>query len=355
MKKLFSYLNIAALLIAMSAMFAACTDKDSTEDALGLNIKVFAPTVVVPGTPMTINGSGFGDVTEIQFPGDITVTDFEIVTDEMIRVKAPAGLTQGGVIAVVNASGEIAISRLPLSVGHTEITGFYPTAENEGEVPSLKGNETLTVYGKDMQFIAGAEFLDEDGNPIYVPASEFLRVANGRVVIQVPAKVMTGTATAKIYLSDGSYVETPEYAFEPASNGGHWETVKRYVWENNGGPAISWSGTYRFCEVGHDFNSECIAEFESDAWEIIKSGTFYVDLESAAAEGPQIRVTTGWWSTTWGGDDIFPGNEKLTDLGDGKYTLEVNLSGDAILDVIDEQHFLLTGDRYKPTKIYYYK
>ena len=89
-----------------------------------------------------------------------------------------------------------------------------------------------------------------------------------------------------------------------------------------------------------------------DQWVIIKTETFYLDLE---ATDPQIRVTTGWWTTTWTGDDIFTGNEHLKDNGDGTFTLEVNLTGDPILDIIDAQHLLFTGDRFTPLKLYYYE
>ena len=90
-----------------------------------------------------------------------------------------------------------------------------------------------------------------------------------------------------------------------------------------------------------------------DQWEIIRNGTFYLDLQ---ADDPQIRVTTGWWSVTWTGNDFQPGtSDLLTDNGDGTWTLEVNLSGDPILDAIDVEHLLFTGDRYTPLKLYYHE
>ena len=87
-----------------------------------------------------------------------------------------------------------------------------------------------------------------------------------------------------------------------------------------------------------------------DLWEKIKSSTFYLDLPG---EDPQIRVTSGWWSTTWTGNDIQPGNEYLTDNGDGTWTLKVNLTDDPLVNAIDVEHLLFTGDRYTPLKLYF--
>lgn len=123
------------------------------------------------------------------------------------------------------------------------------------------------------------------------------------------------------------------------------------IWENDGSHgAISWGGDYRFALDGHDGNNECIATFPQDVWDKLKGGTFYLVL---SGETPQIRITTGWWSATWTGADIQPGNERLTDNGDGTWTLEVNFDGDPVKDLLDEQHLLFTGGGFTPLKLYY--
>lgn len=351
MKKLFRYLNIATLFIALSAMFTSCKDFDGNDSGnAGLNIKVFAPTVVVPGFPMTINGSGFNDVTEIEFPGGIKVTepDFDIITDEMIRVKAPAGLNQEGTIKVTNKAGETAISRLPLAIGHTEITGYFPLNKENDEYKVLKGNELLTVYGKDMQFVTGAEFIDEDNNTVYVPASEFIRVAPGRVVIQVPAKVLTDIFPVKIHIGN-QVVETPEYQFETAKNSGYWETTKRYIWENPGLGGISWNGTYRFANEENKSGEECHA-FTMDEWDIIKNGEVF--FEFTPGEASNIRITTGWWSGAYGGTD-HNCIDKAEPGDNGNMVIKLNINEEHTLyDLIDAQHLLFTGDDYYPVGIY---
>ena len=127
--------------------------------------------------------------------------------------------------------------------------------------------------------------------------------------------------------------------------------TKVSVWENDGSHGeINWGGEYRFCLEGTDTHNECIAEFPQEIWNRIKSEKFYVTIRG---DYPQIYVASGWWSHKWTGEDIVPGNELLTDNGDGTWTLTVNLAGDPLLDVLDERHLLFTGEGYSVEEIYF--
>lgn len=128
------------------------------------------------------------------------------------------------------------------------------------------------------------------------------------------------------------------------------------VWKNNGSGAASWNGTYRFGKKGLDSNNECIATFKDAVWNKIKGSTFYLVVEG---ENPQIRVTDGWWQTTWQPNDIVPGNSLLTknmdenDVWDGTWTLTVNLVGSDLVNSIDQKHLLFTGSGFTPVKLFY--
>ena len=123
------------------------------------------------------------------------------------------------------------------------------------------------------------------------------------------------------------------------------------VWKNDGSHGvINWSGEYRFCLEGSDTDNYCIAEFPQEVWDRIKSETFYVIIRG---DNPEIYVSSGWWSHKWTGEDIVPGNELLTDNGDGTYTLTVNFADDPLLDVLDERHLLFTGSGYTIEEIYF--
>ena len=346
MKKIFKYLSIL-LTVALLGSFTACNllQEPLEESAeVGLGIKVFFPTKVVAGQPMTINGSGFSGARAVEFPNGISVTDFEIVSNDMIRVTAPAGIAaDGGVIKVITEDGE-AVSRLPLTLGSTSVSGFSIQAG------TIKGGEQIEVYGTDLQFICEVELPDADGNPMILADENFYRKGENRLVITIPKKVFDGTYVGKLRTFDGKEFLMPELKYEPGAEGGHWESKEVMIWENDGSHgAVSWSSDYRFANESNKTGEEIYA-IPDDVWAKMKEGTFYVKV---AAENPQVRITTGWWSTTWTGSDFMPGAEGLTDNGDGTWTLEVKLAGDPIMDVIDAQHLLVTGDRFTPVSLFF--
>ena len=124
-------------------------------------------------------------------------------------------------------------------------------------------------------------------------------------------------------------------------------------WENDGSHGeAAWDQTYSFGLEGV-YSDYCLAVFPQALWDKIKTTTFYMDLE---ATDPQIRVTTGWWSSTWTDDDIFLGSKQLIDNNDGTFTLTIDFS-DApdFVSELDEKSLLFTGSRYTPLRLYFEK
>lgn len=347
MKHIINYLGSLLAVVLISTTFAACSDKDDAGSAnVGLGIKVFSPTKVVANQPMTINGSGFEAATEIEFPNGVKVTNFEIVSDDMIRVDAPSGIAaEGGKIIVRTADSE-AESRLPLTLGATKVTGF---SVQPGD--NITGGDQITVYGSDLEFIKGVELLDTEGAVQVVDQKDFYRKGTSNLIFIVPKfNIYKGTFVGYLLTYDGQRIPLPELSYEPAATG-HWEIVKTSIWKNNTSiGVVDWgNANYRFAGEGFGTGEECYV-IPADVWAKMKTETFYVTVEGAA---PQIRVTSGWWSTTWTGNDIQPGNELLTDNGDGTFTLAVTFGSDPIIDVLDQQHLLFTGGGYTPTELYF--
>ena len=352
MKNIFKFFGTILTVILAAALTGCALDEQLESADVGLHVKVFFPTKVVAGQPMTINGSGFSDVTEIVFPEGVSVKDFEIVSNDMIRVNAPAGIAaEGGKIIVRTAEGEEAESPLPLTLGKTVVSGY---SVNEGD--QVDGGSQITIYGTDLEFINRIELLDEDGNPAFVEDKLFNKKATATIIFTVPKKVFEGTFAGKVYTIDGNVFNMPELAYKPVVDAGYWETQKVIFWENDGSLGqIAWSGSYRFGLEGMDGNNECAATFPADIWDIIKNGTFYITY--SASDAYQIRVNTGWWSFDGDGiHDVHPGNERIIDNGDGTFSLPVTLTEDPytpLVDLIDQQHLLLTGNGYTVHNLYY--
>jgi hypothetical protein len=231
MKKIFNYIAVALSVILAGGLFTACHIEEAMESAdLGLGIKVFFPTKVVAGQPMTINGSGFSDVTEIEFPGGVKAAGFELVSNEMIRVVAPAGIAaEGGVLKVRNKDGEVVESRVPLTLGKTAISGF---SKQDGE--KIGGGEQLTIFGQDLEFISSVELQDADGNPLVLQDEDFYRKGTSSVIITIPKKgVFEGTFVGYLRTIDGQVFPLPELEYAPAAEGGHWETQEIVIWEGS--------------------------------------------------------------------------------------------------------------------------
>ena len=353
MKNIFKFFG-TILTVVLAAALTGCSLDEQFESAdVGLHVKVFFPTKVVAGQPMTINGSGFSDVAEIVFPEGISVKNFEIVSNDMIRVNAPAGIAaEGGKILVRTSEGEEAESPLPLTVGKTVISGF---SVNEGD--EVDGGSQITIYGTDLEFINKIELLDADGNPAFIEDELFNKKATATIIFTVPKKVFEGTFAGKIYTIDGNTFNMPELTYKPVVDAGYWETQKVIFWENDGSLGqIAWSSDYRFTFEGGNPNGDKIAaEFPMNIWDIIKNGTFYITY--SAPDAYQIRVNTGWWSFDGDGiHDVHPGNERIIDNGDGTFSLPVTLTEDPytpLVDLIDQQHLLLTGNGYTVHNLYY--
>ncbi len=352
MKHIIKYLGALLAVVFIGTTFTACSEDDAESANVGLGIKTFFPTKVVTNQPITINGSNFDAVTEIEFPGGQKVSNFEIVSNDMIRVNAPSGIAADGGKIVVRTSNDQAESKQSLTIGHTNVTGFD---RQPGE--TVKGGELITVFGSDLEFINGVELLDADGEPQLVDHKDFYRKGTNEVKILVPQmNIYKGTFVGYLHTYDGKKIEMPELSYEPGAAGGHWETVRTTIWKNNGTEAISWNGIYRFGLEGHDDNNECITTFPEDVWNIIKTGTFYMKYSAPDPTQYQIRVTNGWWDVQWMGadNDIAPWNmaERIIDNGDGTFSIEVNFGDDPLVETLDQKHLLFTGSGYTPLEIY---
>ena len=356
MKNIFKFFGTILTVVLAAFCMTGCLAEDDLGTAdLGLHVKVFFPTKVVAGQPMTINGSGFADATAILFPGvdaEVVVTDFQIVSNDMIRVNAPKGISAEGGKIIVRTESDQAESPLPLTLGETKISGYSANAGDQ-----IDGGSQITIYGTDLEFITGVELLDADGNPALVEDKAFNKKATASLIFTVPKKVYEGTFVGKVYTIDGKVFEMPELTYKPATDGGYWETVEKVIWKNDGSVgAAAWTGgsPYRFAMEGKDGLGECVAEIPAETWEKMKTTPFKVDIQPAG-DWFQIRILDGWWKVgNNDANDITPDYEGIVDNGDGTFTFVVDLpSKPDLIPVLDDQHLLFAGDGFTILEMYW--
>lgn len=285
MKNIIKFLGVLLAVVLMGTTFTACSEDDGNGSAnLGLGIKVFFPTKVVTNQPITINGSGFNNVTEIVFPGGVKATNFEIVSNDMIRVDAPSGIAADGGKIVVRTADDEAESPLPLTIGHTIVSGYSKQA---GE--SAVGGDLITVYGTDLEFINSIELLDADGNPQLIDHKDFYRKGTSNLIFSVPLKnIFKGSFIGHLYTYDGQIFDLPELAYEPNAGGGHWELQEKVIWEgleDLSGGAQPYIG------------SDAGAEFINNAVEAGQMLRFYIE---PVGDGWWFEVFEGHWGPQYG-------------------------------------------------------
>ena len=368
-------LNI--MLAAAAGVFAtaACTKEQNENDPAFMNFAVQPDSLVVKAmggsATFTFNAPDYWFVSspvdwltfepESGKPGEVTL----VVKAEEYHV-----MIQRSAVITINAKGRKGICKIIQEAGEE----LPPPPDYSGTwtvVGTLDGSD----WDKDFEMTDKGDLVWEAKIP-YTEGDEFKVRMNGEMTTNMGLDETLSEEEHSYSCSlkqDGSGIKLSEEGYwnltldlnklemvatfdseftppEPKPLPATWEPV----WVNDGSAGeASWNGIYRYGLEGHDANNECIATFPQDVWDRLKSETFYVYLSGAA---PQVRVTTGWWTTNLTESDIQPGNELLADNDAGTWILTLNLSeATALLELLDEQHLLFTGGGFSVLGIYFDK
>jgi hypothetical protein len=134
----------------------------------------FAPGSAAAGSSVTVDGTGFGNVTSVKVNG--VAASFSVLSKVQLRLTVPASATSG-TIAITTAGGT-ATSAGTLSV-LPRVTGFTPSAAAVGTTVTINGN----AFG-------GATSVLFNGVGA-VPAT----VLATKITVPVPADASTGKLT----------------------------------------------------------------------------------------------------------------------------------------------------------------
>ena len=160
MKKILKYSLLAVL--AFSAL-TGCKKALETDQFKGFSLAAIAPNPVMRGAQLRIVGNGLENVSEVQFAGNVSVTDIEVVAKgerSEIRVTVPMDGPIVGPVTVVTKDGLRASTRFDLEYSEPiEQSSFSPATALSGDVITIKGeylqNVKCVIFGGAVKDIYG--------------------------------------------------------------------------------------------------------------------------------------------------------------------------------------------------------
>lgn len=233
------------------ACLVSCSDDTASEEARGVSLTTFFPTAVMQGQEMTVTGTRLGEAKTFTFPGGVEVSQFELVSENMIRMTVPTGISsEDGELVMNLTDGSSLISRQTMHRAQPAISGMEP-----GDAVSIM--QTLTVNGKDMQSIRRVymPYGKDTTQTIAVEAMEFMRKSDDNIQFTVPDSVAGGDVSFTLEAYDGTLLRTDPIIV----NGGI------------GGLAVLWK-TNSPTEQNWDWNARALVSAEKVA--NIKMGDF---------------------------------------------------------------------------------
>lgn len=228
MNKLYIYLNIL-LSLFFALAWTGCNNNNEIGGSETLSIKVFTPTKVLPRQKIIITGTGLDRVEAVVFPGQVRVTDINVVSANMISVITPATINKNGGELIVEANGSSVAARVPITIGNPVVIALSPSDK------ITAGNE-LQIVGNDMEFFTRAIFSGKDGN-VVINAIDFSRKSTSQVRIVVPDKMKEGTYSIYLETAGDLQVKTPDI-FVIGKPLGEWIMKEETVW--SGENFIQW-------------------------------------------------------------------------------------------------------------------
>jgi len=152
-RKIFLMIKISLVFVAV-CFFTACNDK--IEDTTHRDSKGFSvfPLQMTVGQKAIISGPGFKGASEVVFPGDISVTNFEKVGDSQLNVVVPTGTAAEGRITVKLPDGNYVIP-IDITIVVTAITSVTSMDINPANGLYWVGtDDVLTIKGTGLGAIS---------------------------------------------------------------------------------------------------------------------------------------------------------------------------------------------------------
>ena len=185
MKKIFTYSAIVSLFAAVLA-FSGCGKEEVEVNPLGegFSFSGMAPNPVMRGGSLLIFGRDLDKVTEVNFAGDVTVTEFLRVSKgaklDTLELIVPVEGPEVGKVTILSKSGDKRTSFSDLTFTEPiEVESFAPATVLSGDV--------LTFTGEYLNVVKEVIFTGDDAF-----ATEFESQSRHELKVKVPANALSG-------------------------------------------------------------------------------------------------------------------------------------------------------------------
>ena len=175
--------GVAALLGGLC--LGACSE-DELNASQNLSIASFYPTIVMEGTEVEITGTSMSQVKEVVFPGGVSSTAVTVVDDRILKVMAPAGVSDEAASLVLKTEGEEVASRQTIRKANPTFDS-YVYSDNEGATTGAE----LTIGGKDLLLVDAVKLWTAD-EEVTIPALLMSRKSNDAIKFVVPVDAPVG-------------------------------------------------------------------------------------------------------------------------------------------------------------------
>ena len=316
-----------AIVLTVAAGLTSCSDEES-ENAAGLSVAAFYPTIVMDGTEVEITGSGLSAATDVVFPGGQSAKAIRVAGDDRIVATAPANVADlADVLTVITADGEVQ-SRQTIRKAKPAVRYFNPSDQ-------AKTYEDLQIEGNDFLLVKSVE-IGEGADAVKIDALDFKRKSNTNITLTLPGETPVGSSIpVKTRFQNGELLALGKLDIEKGVQpGGKW--VEQEIDLYNGGDVEmgGWSGYIN---------------------------TIYADAFANAQIGDRIRVyikdqTEGWQQgsfkhgSTWAGltDELGVIGLSDDDFAKGYYEMTID---EVTLPLLQEFGLIVSGCNYTAIKV----
>lgn len=225
MKKIASCIKLIIFILCLGHI-VGCQNVLDDEASAGLALKSFSPTVVMAGGEMTIIGTSLDQVNNIVFPGNIQVANFELVTQNQIKLSIPSGIpAEGGFLQLVSNEKNVE-SLVTMRAARPQIKSLLPGDE-------VGVGQDLIIKGVDLEYTKQLEFPSQtDGEIITVEAIDFLRKASEDIKVAVPDGIKNGEIKITLVALNGERIVTPAIKVSGSASSNKLQTGVYYtIWE----------------------------------------------------------------------------------------------------------------------------